>query len=64
MTSQAYLLLTLVFYTAGAIHVAERARQAVAAADGTISASVGVATFPQDGTSATDVLLAADHVRR
>jgi diguanylate cyclase (GGDEF)-like protein len=45
---------------AGALQVAERARLAVAATEGTISASVGVATFPQDGTTATDVLLAAD----
>ena len=45
---------------AGALQVAERARIAVAATDGTISASVGVATFPQDGTNAIDVLLAAD----
>jgi diguanylate cyclase (GGDEF)-like protein/excisionase family DNA binding protein len=45
---------------AGALHVAERARQAVIDADGAITASVGVATFPQDGTSATAVLLAAD----
>jgi diguanylate cyclase (GGDEF)-like protein/excisionase family DNA binding protein len=44
----------------GALHVAERARQAVIATDGAITASVGVATFPQDGTSATAVLLAAD----
>ena len=28
--------------------------------DGAITASVGVATFPQDGATATDVLLAAD----
>jgi len=45
---------------AGALQVAERARQAVAATDGTVSASIGVATFPLDGTTATDVLLAAD----
>jgi diguanylate cyclase (GGDEF)-like protein len=45
---------------AGAIQVAERARVAVAATDGSITASVGVATFPKDGTTATDVLLAAD----
>lgn len=45
---------------AGALHVAERARQAVVAIDGKVSASVGVATFPQDGATATDVLLAAD----
>ncbi len=44
----------------GALQVAERARQAVAATDGAVSASVGVATFPTDGATATDVLLAAD----
>jgi diguanylate cyclase (GGDEF)-like protein len=44
----------------GAIQVAERARVAVASTDGSITASVGVATFPKDGTTATDVLLAAD----
>jgi diguanylate cyclase (GGDEF)-like protein/excisionase family DNA binding protein len=45
---------------AGALQVAERARLAVAATDPAVSASVGVASFPQDGTTATDVLLAAD----
>ena len=45
---------------AGALQVAERARAAVAATDGAVSASIGVATFPQDGSTATDVLLAAD----
>jgi diguanylate cyclase (GGDEF)-like protein len=45
---------------AGAIQVAERARLAVATTDGSVTASVGVATFPQDGHTATDVLLAAD----
>ena len=45
---------------AGALQVAERARLAVAATDGSVSASVGVATFPTDGATATDVLLAAD----
>jgi diguanylate cyclase (GGDEF)-like protein len=44
----------------GALQVAERARLAVAAIDGAVSASVGVATFPTDGSTATDVLLAAD----
>jgi len=44
----------------GALHVAERARQAVGAIDETVSASVGVASFPRDGSTATDVLLAAD----
>jgi diguanylate cyclase (GGDEF)-like protein/excisionase family DNA binding protein len=45
---------------AGALQVAERARGAVAATDGAVSASIGVATFPQDGASATEILLAAD----
>ncbi len=45
---------------AGALQVAERARVAVAATDDTVTASVGVATFPKDGSTATDVLLAAD----
>ncbi len=45
---------------AGALHVAERARVAVAATDGAVTASVGIATFPQDGSSPTDILLAAD----
>ena len=44
----------------GALQVAERARLAVAATDGAVSASVGIATFPKDGATATDVLLAAD----
>jgi diguanylate cyclase (GGDEF)-like protein len=44
----------------GALQVAERARLAVSATDGAVSASVGVATFPTDGATATDVLLAAD----
>jgi diguanylate cyclase (GGDEF)-like protein len=45
---------------AGALQVAERARKAVASTRGGVSASVGIATFPQDGFTATDVLLAAD----
>ena len=45
---------------AGALQVAERARQAVSATEAQVSASVGVATFPADGATATDVLLAAD----
>jgi len=45
---------------AGALQVAERARIAVAATDGAITASVGLATFPQDGRTPTDILLAAD----
>ena len=45
----------------GALQVAERARQAVAGdRTSTVSASIGVATFPTDGATATDVLLAAD----
>ena len=45
---------------AGALQVAERARLAVAATDGAVTASVGIATFPQDGATSTDILLAAD----
>ena len=44
----------------GARQVAERARAAVAGVVGSVTASVGVATFPVDGTVAADVLLAAD----
>ena len=53
----------------GALRVAERASEAVrmvaeqpiwAASGSAVSASIGVATFPIDGTSAEDVLLAAD----
>jgi diguanylate cyclase (GGDEF)-like protein len=44
----------------GALQVADRARLSVAATDGSVTASLGVATFPTDGASATDVLLAAD----
>ncbi len=44
----------------GALQVAERARRAVSETDTSVSASVGVATFPTDGATATDVLLAAD----
>jgi diguanylate cyclase (GGDEF)-like protein/excisionase family DNA binding protein len=44
----------------GASQVAERARLAVSGTDSAVSASVGVATFPTDGATATDVLLAAD----
>jgi predicted signal transduction protein with EAL and GGDEF domain len=32
----------------------------VAATDSAVTASVGIATFPQDGASPTDILLAAD----
>jgi len=44
----------------GAAQVAERARLAVKAVEGSVTASVGVATFPADGLTAKDVLLAAD----
>ncbi|MFL5718589.1 MAG: GGDEF domain-containing protein, partial [Chloroflexota bacterium] len=44
----------------GALQVAERARQAVVSVDLTVSASIGVATFPVDGDTASEVLLAAD----
>jgi diguanylate cyclase (GGDEF)-like protein/excisionase family DNA binding protein len=44
----------------GALLAAERARQAVHSTDRAVSASVGVATFPLDGTTPTDILLAAD----
>ncbi len=45
---------------AGALQVADRARKAVSTSTGSVSASVGVATFPTDGATATDILLAAD----
>jgi diguanylate cyclase (GGDEF)-like protein/excisionase family DNA binding protein len=45
---------------AGAIAVAERAHHAVRALGGPVTASVGVATFPIDGGTAAEVLLAAD----
>jgi two-component system cell cycle response regulator len=44
----------------GAARVAERARLAVKAVGGSVTASVGVATFPADGLTAKEVLLAAD----
>ena len=44
----------------GAMLAAERARAAVSATDGAVSASVGVATFPRDGATPADILLAAD----
>ncbi len=44
----------------GARHVAERAGAAVRGLGGPVTASVGVATFPADGATAADVLLAAD----
>jgi diguanylate cyclase (GGDEF)-like protein len=45
---------------AGALKVADRARLAVAATGDVVNASVGVASFPQDGSTARDILLAAD----
>jgi diguanylate cyclase (GGDEF)-like protein/excisionase family DNA binding protein len=46
---------------AGAMLAAERVRQAVlAASDGAVSASVGVGTFPLDGATPAETLLAAD----
>jgi diguanylate cyclase (GGDEF)-like protein len=45
---------------AGALQVADRARRAVRATGATMSASIGVATFPVDGSTPTDILLAAD----
>jgi diguanylate cyclase (GGDEF)-like protein len=45
---------------AGAMAVAERARDAVRALGGPVTASIGVATFPIDGGTAAEVLLAAD----
>ena len=44
----------------GALQVAERARQAVHATWRPMSASIGVATFPVDGATPAEVLLAAD----
>jgi diguanylate cyclase (GGDEF)-like protein len=44
----------------GARRVAERACSAVRGLGGPVSASIGVATFPHDGATAADVLLAAD----
>ncbi len=45
---------------AGAIRAADRLRKAVSAADESVTASVGAATYPQHGTTARDILLAAD----
>jgi diguanylate cyclase (GGDEF)-like protein/excisionase family DNA binding protein len=45
---------------AGARRVAERACAAVRGLGGPVSASIGVATFPADGATPADVLLAAD----
>jgi diguanylate cyclase (GGDEF)-like protein/excisionase family DNA binding protein len=44
----------------GALQVAERARQAVRTTWRPMSASIGVATFPVDGQTPAEVLLAAD----
>jgi len=44
----------------GAWQVAERARAAVKGLGGSVTASIGVASFPTDGASAAEVLLAAD----
>ncbi|HEV8281424.1 MAG TPA: diguanylate cyclase, partial [Candidatus Limnocylindrales bacterium] len=44
----------------GAMAVAERARTAVKLLGGPVTASFGVATFPADGTTTAEVLLAAD----
>jgi diguanylate cyclase (GGDEF)-like protein len=46
--------------SAGAMAVAERARTAVKLLGGATSASIGVATFPEDGANAAELLLAAD----
>ena len=45
---------------AGARRAAERAGAAVRGLGGPVTASIGVATFPTDGSTAADVLLAAD----
>jgi diguanylate cyclase (GGDEF)-like protein len=45
---------------AGAMHVAERANHAVKAVGRDITASIGIASFPDDGSTAAAVLLAAD----
>ncbi len=45
---------------AGALLAAERARQAVVDTDSAVSASVGIATFPIDGSTPAEILLAAD----
>lgn len=45
---------------AGGLLAAERARQAVRGVEGAVTASVGVATFPGDGATAAEILLAAD----
>ena len=45
---------------AGARRLAERACAAVRGLGGPVTASVGVATFPTDGSTSADVLVAAD----
>ena len=45
---------------AGVRHVAERASAAVRGLGGPVTASIGTATFPADGATAAEVLLAAD----
>ncbi len=45
---------------AGTMHVADRAREAVNALGGPVTASIGVATYPMDGATAHEILLAAD----
>jgi diguanylate cyclase (GGDEF)-like protein len=45
---------------AGAWHVAERAASAVKGLGGPVTASIGVASYPADGATAAEVLLAAD----
>ena len=42
------------------VALAERACAAVRGLGGPVTASIGVATFPTDGTTSADVLLAAD----
>ena len=44
----------------GAWQVAERARAAVKGLGGPATASIGVASFPTDGATSAEVLLAAD----
>ncbi len=44
----------------GAFRVAERASRSVKESSGRVSASIGIATFPDDGHDAPSVLLAAD----
>ena len=44
----------------GTLHVAERARAAVKNLGGSVTASIGMANFPADGSTASGILLAAD----